>query len=242
MGIAHKTLSQKTTGPRAVAKDDDVVVAFSNAAYFRNLTKDLMKRAGINDLSIFEKNLAAYIMENGTTRHVARYNGRIDRDQDTINTNMWFGFGRLQKASLGINKEFCGNPLPGLNVHDYLDMPPSIRKPLMLLFNSASQFTRTWLKDSFVDTERNVGCAGILNNALGFPDAPSCFEYFDIVVTRNTILRKHCDEKNDHRQGYNICTVYSFYTDIERREVKVSIIMTTRTTVGSAIEKARSKK
>ena len=95
MGIAHKTLSQKTTGPRAVAKDDDVVVAFSNAAYFRNLTKDLMKRAGINDLSIFEKNLAAYIMENGTTRDVARCNGRIDRNQDTINTRVRFGFGRL---------------------------------------------------------------------------------------------------------------------------------------------------
>ena len=94
-GIAHQTLSHKTTGPRAVAKDIDVVVAFSDAAYFRNLTKDLMKRSGINDLSIFEKKLAAHIIKNGTTRDVARCNGRIDRDQDTINTRVRFGFGRL---------------------------------------------------------------------------------------------------------------------------------------------------
>ena len=181
-------------------------------------------------------------MQNGTTHDVARCNGMIDRDQDTINIRVRFGFGRLQKASYGINEDFSGTPLPSLNVQDWEDMPPSISNPLMLLFNSASQFTRTWLKDTFVDTERNESCAGLLNNALGFPNSTSCFEYFDIVVTRNTILRKHCDEKNDHRNGYNICTVYSFYTVVERREVKVSIIMTTHTTVGSAIEKARGKK
>ena len=240
VGIPHKTLAQKTTGPRAVAKDDDVIAAFPNAAYFRNLTTDLLK-GGHNDLSTFENKLAAYIMEHGTTRDVGRCNGIIDADMDSINQRIRFGFGRLQRASLGINLDYNGTPLPGLNVRAFLNMPASIRHPLMALFNASTQFTKTWMKDSFSDNERNSKCAGLLNRAVGCPNATSLFEYFDIVVTRNTILQKHLDVKNDHRPGYNLCCVYSFYTTTDHSEVKVSIIMTTRTTVGSAVHNSWHK-
>ena len=64
-----------------------------------------------------------------------------------------------------------------------------------------------------------------------------CFEYYDILLSRNTVLLKHIDSKNDHRPGYNFCVVYSFFQVIEKLEYNVSIIMTTRSDVGAAIEK-----
>ena len=72
---------------------------------------------------------------------------------------------------------------------------------------------------------------------MGFELATMQFEYYDIVITRNTVLPKHIDQKNDHRVGYNFCAVYSYYHIIDGLEYKVSIIMTTRTTLGSALTK-----
>ena len=64
-----------------------------------------------------------------------------------------------------------------------------------------------------------------------------CFEYFDILLSRNTVLLKHIDSKNDHRPGYNFCVVYSFFQVIEKLEHRVYIIMTTRSAVRAAMEK-----
>ena len=76
---------------------------------------------------------------------------------------------------------------------------------------------------------------------IGFPNASFKFEYIDIVLSLNTILPKHIDSKNDHRKGYNHCTVYSFYQVVDELEYKVSVIMTTRLTVGAAFEKVLMK-
>ena len=48
----------------------------------------------------------------------------------------------------------------------------------------------------------------------------------------NTKLRKHIDGKNDHREGYNMCVVYSYYCTMNDLEYKVSIIMCTQNDVG----------
>ena len=76
------------------------------------------------------------------------------------------------------------------------------------------------------------------NHLLGYPSAKFRFEYIDIVVSRNTALPKHIDSKNDHRDGYNLCVVYSFYCVIDSLEYKVSVIMCTRNDVGVALERA----
>ena len=77
-----------------------------------------------------------------------------------------------------------------------------------------------------------------LNNALGFPHSRAKFEYYDIVLSCNLVLLKHLDTKSDHRKGYTICVVYSFYQVIECVQYKISIIMTTRNTVGCALDNA----
>ena len=56
------------------------------------------------------------------------------------------------------------------------------------------------------------------------------------------MLPKHIDSKNDHRSGYNLCTIYSYYQAIDGLEYKVSVIVTTRSSVGAAFDKAQKLK
>jgi hypothetical protein len=73
---------------------------------------------------------------------------------------------------------------------------------------------------------------------MGYPDLSASFEYYDIVVSKiDSELRRHMDYKNDDRTNYNNTFVYSFVRD----GYKVSIIMTTRRDVGSAMDKIQNE-
>ena len=80
-----------------------------------------------------------------------------------------------------------------------------------------------------------------LNDQLGIAGSSTLFEYYDIVLTRNCVLPKHIDSKNDHHAGYNFCVVYLFHHSINGVEYKVSIIMTTMTNVGASLDGLQSK-
>ena len=71
---------------------------------------------------------------------------------------------------------------------------------------------------------------------MGFPNSKNRFEFVDIVVSRNTILLKHIDYKNDHRTGYTLCVVYSFHQIVDEVDYRVLVIMTTGTSVGAALD------
>ena len=62
------------------------------------------------------------------------------------------------------------------------------------------------------------------------PDMKANFKYY-------ADLRRYMDYKDDHREYYNHCFVYSFSKIVCEKEYKISIIMTTRRDVGSAIQK-----
>ena len=124
--------------------------------------------------------------------------------------------------------------MPFLRTKPFTNLPQSIKAQLMILFSAASKFTQYHHTDTFSNPDRNKHCAGYLNSSMGYPKSNSLFEFFDIVVFRNTILRKHCDHRNCHRLGYNYCCVYSFFPTVNNIEYRVSVIMTTRTTVGCA--------
>ncbi len=76
---------------------------------------------------------------------------------------------------------------------------------------------------------------------MTFPQSSSKFEYVNIVLSHNTNIKDHIDWKNNHRTGYDICIVYSAYLTICSVEYRLSIIMTTRYTVGAALGKAVKK-
>ena len=66
------------------------------------------------------------------------------------------------------------------------------------------------------------------------------FKYFEIIICQNIILRKHCDQKSDHRTGYNMCIIYTYFVMLNGEEYKVSVVMTTCYTVGSAYDNAEN--
>ena len=92
---------------------------------------------------------------------------------------------------------------------------------------------------SFSNQIRTRLFAKIFNTAMGFESSSSLFEYIHIVIAKNTVLNEHVDHKNDHRSGYNFCSVYSFYHVEDHEEYRISLIMTTRTTIGAALEKLK---
>ena len=241
-GIEHKTLSKAATGRSGVARHNDICVAFSNSSLFSKLDYDLHRKGHIVGLHGLQAILLSHIIVHGEVTDVIRCNGTINQNLPSVNKRLRWGFGRVQPARYSLNWDLHGEPMPGANVGHFMCMPSNLRKMMHILFETATKITKKWHKDSFANAERNQTCAGLLNSAMGYPTSHALFEYYEIVVTRNTILRKHCDQKNDHRRGYNLCCVYSFYAIHEKEEYKVSIIMTTRTTIGAALEKSTERK
>ena len=234
LGIKHKTLSLAISGPRRVLKHEDVIVAFEGAACIKNLRRALFSKCKV-ELNHFEKSFASHVLSRGKTRDFVRCNGSLDSTEASVNIRLQFYFGRIQKKG---NLILNGETFPGVNVKAFMSIPGALQKQLVILFENSTKFTMSWLKGSFTNKSRNAQCAGYLNAEMGFPKSTSLFEFFDVVITRNTFLQKHTDHKNDHRKGYNLCTVYSYVVSLNGNDYKISIIMTTRTTVGSACDKA----
>ena len=174
----------------------------------------------------------------------SRAGERIHPNESTyVNTNILFGFGREQKIPNNPSKSKCihytykGTKMPTISSKDFLVMPRSIRMELRNIFQCATQVLKRKMPSMMPKHNIRKACAQKLNEEMGLPRASMEFEYYHIVLTRNVVLPKHIDMKNDHREGYNYCVVYSFFHVINNLEYKVSIIMTSRVSLGAALEK-----
>ena len=128
--------------------------------------------------------------------------------------------------------------MPTIQHMIFTNLPDSLKPQIMKPFESAQLFVDKCIPNAFPITARTNECSKRLNAVLGISNSKSKFEQFDIVLSRNTVLPKHIDSKNDNRAGYNLCTVYSFCQEIVGMEYKVSVIMTTHSSVGVAFDKA----
>ena len=123
-----------------------------------------------------------------------------------------------------------------MNVQPFLNIPIHLQALLMMVLEVGTMFAKRGNSESFGNVKRSEVFARKMNTRLGFPLSQNRFEFVDIVVSRNTVLAKHLDFKNDHRKNYNQCVVYSFHQMVADIEYKVSMIMTSRTTVGAALD------
>ena len=130
--------------------------------------------------------------------------------------------------------------MPTLNVTPFLHISKSLQRQIISVMETATSIARSEDHASFSHPIRTKLFAKIFNNAMGFGSSSSLFEYIQIVISKNTVLNEHIDHKNDHRSGYNFCSVYSFYHVKDNEEYRISLIMTTRTTIGAALEKLKS--
>ena len=153
----------------------------------------------------------------------------------------------MQRSSIRLQKTVVktwtlnGTEMPTIQYRTFTSLPCSLQQQLFKVFESAQIFVEGQLTNPFPNKLRSNLCVKKLNTALGFPFSPSKFEYFDIVLSQNSVLLKHIDCKNNSRPGDNFCAVYSFYQVLLGLEYKVSIIMTTHSTVGAALERATKK-
>ena len=129
--------------------------------------------------------------------------------------------------------------MPTLNVAPFLQITKSLQRQIIAVMETATSLVLSEDKASFTNPLRTKLFAKIFNNAMGFESSSSLFEYIQIVVAKNTVLNEHVDHKNDHRSGYNFCSVYSFYHVKDNEEYRISLIMTTRTTIGAALKKLK---
>ena len=126
--------------------------------------------------------------------------------------------------------------MPTINCDQFTAVPDNLKPQLVKIFDAGQMFIDHNLPDSFPNKARTRFASKLVREKNRFPNTSFKFEYIDIVLSLNTILPKHIDSNNDHRKGYNHCTVYSFYQVVDELEYKVSVIMTTRLTVGAAFK------
>ena len=128
--------------------------------------------------------------------------------------------------------------MPTISFRSFLELSDALRANLIHLFESGHVFAQQNCANSFNNPLRNENFSLRFNEMLEYPRARFNFEYIDIVLSRNTELPKHIDRKNDDREGYNVCVVYSFYCTIDELQYRVAVIMCTRNDVGKALERA----
>ena len=108
---------------------------------------------------------------------------------------------------------------------------------------------------AFHDKARNKLVSETMCNLMGVPIRNWNWEYIDVIVSLGAKVIRHCDyvslfmcihycthliisqnKNNDHRPGYNHTAVHSFYDTYCEKMYKVSMIFTTRGSVGANME------
>jgi len=239
--IEHAQINPKSAAPSGLQVINNVFVAYKTNKLITNLDRQL-----VCGLSRLHHDLTTHLLK-GCKTDPSRMHGKVVEGETSLNLRIRFGFGRVQRSSIRLQKTVVktwtlnGTEMPTIQYRTFTSLPCSLQQQLFKVFESAQIFVEGQLTNPFPNKLRSNLCVKKLNTALGFPFSRSKFEYFDIVLSRNSVLPKHIDSKNDSRPGYNFCAVYSFYQVILGLEYKVSIIMTTRSTVGAALERTTKK-
>ena len=237
LSIENSIVTPTIQNPKS-QKRNGIFVEYQSSSTF-----DIIRAGCTIGLHSFHEHLTNYMMTITNTDQ-SRAGERIDLNDSTyVSTRVRFGFGREQKfpddqtKSKCIHYYYLGTKMPTISYEPFLKMPIMVRKELRNIFECATQVLKIKMPTMLPKHNVRKACAMKLNAAMGLPSASMEFEYYDIVLTRNVVLPKHIDRSNDHRKGYNYCVVYSFFHIINHLEYKVSIIMTSRVSVGAALAK-----
>ena len=231
MDIRNNEIDNNSSGKSGTFRYEDIWIAYDKSRFVKSLNKKMLS----GGLQLFHRDLTTHLLKGGV-RDDVRMNGRINANQEAYNIRARFGFGRKQKKTHPNTWWYQKHKMPTCDVSQFKAMDTHLRSMLMILFESSSLFIQQHDPMAFNNPDRNKIFSSRFNKLMGFEDSLSQFEYVDIILSRNTILRKHIDGKNDHRRGYNQCAVYSFYQFIDGLEFKVSVVMTMRTHVGAAFD------
>ena len=200
-------------------------VAYSHSNFLRTICHN------VGGASQFRSKLAYELLQCSVS-DIARRKRPIVEGEVIINRGVHFGYGRCQKRTTNkwyIGKEKC----PTMTAKPFLNLTISTRRKLIIIFQAGTSFVKKYSPGSFPEEEWNRLFPCVLNAVIKFPDSTALFGYYDIIISRNVVLVKQIDKKNDGRTGYDHCTVYSFFQVINGDEYRVSVVVTTHCFVGA---------
>ena len=240
--IPYRVVDYFTQGDEHAA----LIKSFDAAIWYRGAALSRMHEVQIED------NLIRYLLreaEKGAlTKDGKRQTLKDKAEDDDLQERVLIGWGREQPRLTAAGnpnpayREHNGMPMPSFRSKDFLAMPKNLRDQLCKLLCIASEEVKKVWPGSFHDKMRNEIFGNKMRKELGIKEGIKCefpWEYVDILVTCETGLSRHCDYLNDRRDGYRHCSIYSFWRTVDGVEYKVSIIMTTRTSIGKAMERIR---
>ena len=198
-----------------------------------------LNKSMIGGLDSFDKDIVSHLINFYRRKDPQRLSGKVLNEIASYTTRCSFGFGRIQKTEHPGTWFINNVKQPTLNCTSFQGFPSSLKERLNIVMEQSTKFAMTMNPHCFTDHTRNTLFSKKMNTRMGFRDSQSKFEYTEIVLSHNCVLKEHIDFKNDHRHGYNSCIVYSSFPMLSGVEYRLSIIMTSRTTVGSSLEKAR---
>jgi hypothetical protein len=109
-----------------------------------------------------------------------------------------------------------------------------LKKQLAQILSFGQACLDSYYPNAFADDYRNNLFGSYLQSRFG--EGSFRWEFIDISIQHtNAILPKHMDYKNDPREGYDYCLVYSFTVD----QFRICFIMTSRANCGAASERLK---
>lgn len=230
-GVEHSVLSPSSAGPNGIARAIGITAMYSDSMFLQSLRQSLSL--------LFHNELAQYLLSLSTKFDASRQSGCISHGHSCGSASLKWGWGRIQPDSNSHTWRINNEKMPTLNVKPFLHMPKSLQRQLICVMETATSMAQSEDHGSFSNPIRTHCFAKRFNNAMGYGSSSSLFEYIHLIISKNTVLNEHIDHKNDHRSGYNLCVVYAFYHVEDNEEYRIALVMTTRTTIGAAVEKLK---
>jgi hypothetical protein len=152
----------------------------------------------------------------------------VARDTETGTRRINIGFGQTQTTTNP--KQLRMKENGGKLMKDY----SPLKKQLAQILSFGQACLDSYYPNAFADDYRNNLFGSYLQSRFG--EGSFRWEFIDISIQHtNAILPKHMDYKNDPREGYDYCLVYSFTVD----QFRICFIMTSRANCGAASERLK---
>ena len=233
--INHSIIRIEDSDSTGSVSKNGIRVAYWHHNQLEQLHNDLP-----DGLEKFHHEVAIHLLRNSSKKDFYREDGKIHPDKFSYVSSCKWGFGRVQSDNHPSSWQFLNVKMPTLDTKPFTNMPKHVQSGIIVVLEHATKYAYSTNTNAFSHSTRNDLFSKTMNASMGYVQSTSKFEYVHIVLSHNKKLKDHIDWKNDHRHGYNLCIVLSSLINIDSKSFRLSIIMTTRTTIGAALDNAYS--
>ena len=191
MHVNDVKLCPKRAGASQESGLKNIHVAYPTSRAFSRLEYSLSGRR-----EQFQRDLTQHLLRGGYADS-KRTSGEVVTGDYSINIHVNFGYRRIQKHTNPQTWYIGEHKMPTLSVDGFKQIPAPIQQQLVEVFDCAQKYTERKCPNCFPNDNRTRLFARRLNRKICFPHLSSKFEYFHLVLSRNTTLRKHIDTCND---------------------------------------------